>query len=354
MSIWQIWPIGETVVILAIFGFVLFRMWRTMKARAKNPPPQPATRAGRFKAGSLYVLRLVGLLVGSLLALTLFIMVERNMLLVIMDTAPVRSAVTVPANLGFDVEEVAFEGDDGLRMSGWYIPPQNGAVVILLHGYGGNRTSMIWHAGQLVHAGYGVLMYDERASGESEGAYRSYGWEDPRDVAGAIRFIEARPDKGRGRIGIAGCSTGADVSVVSAALYPELEAVWSDGSSMVRAKDLPAPNRLMIALMYPGQRIYEWMLAIKLGITPPAPLVDVVDGIAPRPIMFVGGGMERPLVGSEADAFTLRYAELAGPNAQAWVIPEATHCDGPRVRPEEYAAKMVAFFDEAFGIERDE
>jgi hypothetical protein len=80
--------------------------------------------------------------------------------------------------------------------------------------------------------------------------------------------------------------------------------------------------------------------------------VDVLDEIAPRPIMFVGGGTERPLIGSEADLFTLREAALAGPNAMAWIIPEATHCDGPRVRPEEYAARMIAFFDAAFGMER--
>jgi uncharacterized protein len=352
MSLWQIWPLVEAVGILSIFGFVLIRMWKAMKARAKNPPPRPATRTGRIKAGTMYVLRLVGLLVGSLLALILFIMIERNILLVITESAPSPSEVNVPDNLGFEVEDVTFESEDGLTIAGWYAPPQNGATIILLHGYGGNRTGMLWHARQLVPAGYGVLMYDERASGESEGTYRSYGWEDPRDVAGAIRFIEARQAEGQKGIGIAGCSTGADVSVVSASMNPELKAVWSDGSSMVRAQDLPVPKNLMTALMHPGQRVYEWMLALKLGITPPAPLVDVLDEIAPRPIMFVGGGTARPLIGSEADLFTLREAALAGLNAQAWIIPEATHCDGPRVRPEEYAMRMIAFFDAAFGIER--
>jgi len=68
-------------------------------------------------------------------------------------------------------------------MAGWFIPSRNYATIILLHGYGGSRTAMIWHAEQLVEAGYGVLMYDERASGKSEGTHRSYGWEDTRDLA---------------------------------------------------------------------------------------------------------------------------------------------------------------------------
>ena len=32
------------------------------------------------------------------------------------------------------------------------------------------------------------------------------------------------------------------------------------------------------------------------------------------------------------------------------IIEEAHHCDGPKLRPDEYAARMVAFFDAAFGL----
>jgi hypothetical protein len=35
-----------------------------------------------------------------------------------------------------------------------------------------------------------------------------------------------------------------------------------------------------------------------------------------------------------------------------WIISEAGHCGGHIVRPEEYAARLVAFFDTAFGIVR--
>jgi fermentation-respiration switch protein FrsA (DUF1100 family) len=351
VNVIRYWPLIEIFIILVVFGFALFRMWKLMKARAKNPPPRPATQSGRFKAGILYGLRLLGLLVGTLLAFTLFIMIERNIMLVIRDTEPVRATVNIPADLGLEVEEVTFVSTDGLTMAGWFVPPHNGAVIILLHGYGGNRTAMIWHAGQLVKAGYGVLLYDERASGESGGEHRSYGWEDTNDSAGALRYLASRPEAGK-QVGTLGCSTGADIALRSMVANPELGAAWADGSSMVRAQDLPAPKNLMIALMYPGQRIYDWMLTVRLGIVPPTPLTEDLDKIAPRPLMFVGGGMERPPIGSEAEMFTLREARLAGPNAQAWIIPEATHCDGPKMRPEEYAAKMIAFFDEAFGIER--
>jgi len=268
------------------------------------------------------------------------------MVTVYIETAPAPSKVEVPADLSFAVEEITFKSEDGLTIAGWHVPARNNATIILLHGYGGNRKQMLWHARQLITAGFGVLMYDERASGESEGAYRSYGWEDTRDVKAAIQFLLKRDDAGE-HIGIAGCSIGASIAVYSAALFPEIEAVWGDGNSSVRAQDLPAPKDPLRAAIIAGNYTLDWMYTVKLGIEAPAPITDVIDQITPRPLMLVGGGRRHPVFDSEADLYTLRYAGIAGDNAQAWVITEVTHCNGPAVRPDEYAKRLVDFFDEA-------
>jgi hypothetical protein len=67
--------------------------------------------------------------------------------------------------------------------------------------------------------------------------------------------------------------------------------------------------------------------------------------------MLVASGIPFPFVGSEGDHLKL-YAQYAGDNAALWVLPDAGHCGGPRVRPGEYAARMVEFFDTAFENER--
>ena len=349
MNILPFWPFIEAAVIVIVFGAAIVGVWKKAKASAQNPPPRPATFLGRIGAGFLYVLRLVGLFTGIFLAIALVVMIERNIYSVITETMPTPSDVNTPPDMEPLVEEVTFKSEDGLTIAGWYVPPKNGVTIILLHGYGGNRTGTLWYARQLIPAGYGVLMYDERASGESEGAYRSYGWEDPRDVWGAIRFIEARPDKGQGRIGIAGCSIGGQISLQGAAYHPEIEAVWADGASSVRAQDIPAFENPLVFLLAMGNYTLDWMYTLKLGIEAPPPMIEIIDDIAPRPIMLVGGGQRRSLLGSE-EILQSRYLEYAGANAQLWIIPEARHCDGPKLRPDEYAAKMIAFFDEAFGM----
>lgn len=352
MMLLKYWFELETIGIIGIFAFILLRIVRSVKRRKNNPAPLPQTLGGRIGFYLLYLLRIVGIGVAAFLAIALFVMIERNIYSVITETMPAPSEVSIPPDLSFEVDEVTFEGGDNLMMAGWKVPSQNGATIILLHGYGGNRTMMLWHAKQLVSAGYGVLMYDERASGESEGTRRSYGWEDPPDVQGAIHFIQTGSGRDGERVGIAGCSIGGQIALQSAARYPELEAVWADGASSVRARDLPAPKNPILALVVLGNYSLDWVYELKLDIDAPPPMIEIIDDIAPRPIMLIGGGQSQPLIGSEADYVLPRYAHYAGSNAQTWIIPEATHCDGPIQRPEEYAERMIEFFDTAFGITR--
>jgi pimeloyl-ACP methyl ester carboxylesterase len=352
MSLVPYWQVIDATVVIVILSLFLFGVLRSAKRRKANPRIAPKTFLGRIGFAFLYVLRVVGVGLAAFLAIAVGIMLERNIYSYLTETVPAPSEVTLPPDLPFDVEEVTFEGGDGFMMAGWKVPSQNGVTIILLHGYGGNRISMLWHAKRLVKAGYGVLLYDERASGESEGTRRSYGWEDPRDVEGAIRFIETESANATERIGIVGCSIGAQIALQSAAYYPKLGAVWADGPSTVRAQDMPASKNPIVMLVKVGNYSLDWIYGLGLEMDAPTPMVDIIGEIAPRPIMLVGGGVAQPLVGSEADMMIPRYAQFAGSNAQVWIIREAVHCDGPNYHPDEYASRMVEFFDTAFGITR--
>ena len=85
------------------------------------------------------------------------------------------------------------------------------------------------HARLLASHGYGVLLYNARGSGLSEGDPNGWGWDWQRDVVGAIDFLQARDGVEDDRIGGLGLSTGADVLIEVAAHDPELRAVVADG-----------------------------------------------------------------------------------------------------------------------------
>ncbi len=88
------------------------------------------------------------------------------------------------ADLGAAYEDVTLTTSDGLELEGWYVPSRNGAAVIVFPG----RKRSQHHARMLVEHGYGVLLFDRRGEGASEGAGNMFGWGGERDIFAAHRL----------------------------------------------------------------------------------------------------------------------------------------------------------------------
>jgi len=134
---------------------------------------------------------------------------------------------TVPAaNLGAAHEDVSFKTSDGLELRGWYVPSKNGAAVIAYPGRSGPRA----HTRMLVRHGYGVLLFDRRGEGESDGDSNLLGWGGDKDILAAIEFLQNRPDVDPDRIGGIGLSVGGELMLQAAAESDALAAVVSEGA----------------------------------------------------------------------------------------------------------------------------
>src|SRR5688572_3225542 len=162
--------------------------------------------------------------------LYIFYMVAYPAYLSDFQTRPAHSKVCceTPMDHGLSYENIEMKTGDGLILRGWYIPSRNDATVITLHGYGGNRLGTLTQAKILAKHGYGVLLYDQRASGESDGNVRSWGWLDVGDVSDAVTYLKTRTEINPEKIGIYGCSTGAEIALASTALEPGLKAVIAE------------------------------------------------------------------------------------------------------------------------------
>ena len=131
------------------------------------------------------------------------------------------------ADLGAPYEQVEFRTSDGLLLKGWYIRSQNGAAVISFPG----RASSQKRAKLLARHGYGVLLFDRRGEGESEGDPNLFGWQGERDVHAAVAFLQSRPDVDPERIGGIGLSVGGEMMIEAAAESTALKAIVSEGAS---------------------------------------------------------------------------------------------------------------------------
>jgi fermentation-respiration switch protein FrsA (DUF1100 family) len=257
----------------------------------------------------------------------------------IVQTHKFREPIGEPPSAAY--RPVTFAGSDGLRLSGWYVASRNRAAVILVHGGGGDRTGATRHAELLVRHGYGVLLYDSRGRGESEGSPVGFGWGWRNDVAGALAFLREQSDVDADRIGALGLSRGADVLIGVAAERRELAAVVADGATVssfadywnVRGLDEAAP--------------FYWttFLAVRVlsGTSPGEPLEELVADVSPTPLLLIATGGSLP---EELDVNRI-YAEAAREPVELWELPEVNHTAAIRERPREYERRVVGFFDQA-------
>jgi len=243
---------------------------------------------------------------------------------------------TVPAaDLGAPYEEVEFTTGDGLRLKGWYIRSRNGAAVISFPG----RASSQKRAKLLARHGYGVLLFDRRGEGQSEGDPNLFGWEGEQDVHAAVRFLQARPDVDPERIGGIGLSVGGEMMIAAAAESSALKAIVSEGASGRSVRDVVAN---------PGTK---WQEGIGTGLAtagtavfsndpPPTDLKSLVPRISGA-VFFVYGERGQP---TEEPANKAFYALAKAPR-QLWEVPGAGHIGGTEAQPLEYERRIVGFFD---------
>ncbi len=122
-------------------------------------------------------------------------------------------AAVPPAELGTAHEDVSFTTADGLELEGWYIPSRNRAAVIAFPGRKGPQR----HARVLAEHGYGVLLFDRRGEGESDGDPNVLGWAGKKDLLAAVEFLHRRNDVDADRIGGIGLSVGGEMLIEAAA-----------------------------------------------------------------------------------------------------------------------------------------
>ncbi|MDQ3778058.1 MAG: alpha/beta hydrolase [Actinomycetota bacterium] len=235
--------------------------------------------------------------------------------------------------------EVTFRASDGLRLSGWYVPSRNRAAVIVVHGGGGDRTGGVDHARLLARHGYGVLLYDSRGRGESEGSPNALGWEWPRDVAGAVEFLRDRPEIDPERLGGLGLSTGADVLIEFVAEGGDLKAVVSDGATGRSVEDQLNAEGFNEAVPY----FFTLISAVRVitSSSPDEPLKELVSDVSPTPLLLIAAG--RGVRGERA--FNRVYFEAARDPVELWDLPDVNHTAAIRERPQEYERRVVGLFE---------
>lgn len=109
------------------------------------------------------------------------------------------------------IEEVSIVSSKGAhQISADYMTydgNKNHDTVILVHGHGGDRTTMYPLAQMFLEEGYNVLTYDQRNSGDNTSEYTTFGYLESEDLQDCVAFVRTQVSRDK-KVGILGQSMG--------------------------------------------------------------------------------------------------------------------------------------------------
>jgi fermentation-respiration switch protein FrsA (DUF1100 family) len=254
--------------------------------------------------------------------------------------------VETPADHDLPFEDVTVTTTDGLKLVGWYVPSQNGAAVMALHGFKSDRQSLLLEAELLHRNGYGVLLTTTRGHDLSEGELITWGRDEMDDLDAWYHYLLSRDDVDPDKIGIIGESFGALLSIKYGAENEEIKAVVAHGAfssledsveiGIVHYTDLPVFPFAPLIVFWAERRAD--MDASEVDAT------VWIKEISPRGVLILHGGRDDYVAPDSGQ----HLFDAAGEPKELWFEPEAVHTgfDDPNVVPaEEYEKRLVGFFD---------
>ncbi len=258
-----------------------------------------------------------------------------------------------PADYNIPFEDVTFTSRDGVTLRGYWMAPREpsgDAAIIICPGREGSLDSDLGYAVPLWTAGYGVLIFDWRAHGRSDGRTISLGLRERADLRAAVDWLAER---GITRIGALGLSMGAATAVGTAAEDQRIAAVVAD-SSFAEARTVILGGIRERYLRNRFARPLAWLVLQGIGwqaggsISGADPL-RAVGRISPRPLLLIHGARDLYV---PMDSIRRLYRAAGAPKA-LWVVPEAGHREAAALRPQEYWARVLAFFAEWLPLARE-
>jgi dipeptidyl aminopeptidase/acylaminoacyl peptidase len=252
---------------------------------------------------------------------------------------PPRVSVGAPVGLS-GVTRASFVTDDGIVIRGWYVPSRNRAVVILGHGWGGQRSKLLPEARLLAAHDYGVLAFDWRGHGESGGDGTTWGMDEQCDLAAAVNFLTGRPEVDATRIGALGFSMGGMIILKMAETDPRLRAVVVEGTFTSLEDEVRHDHGRWGWWSGTVAALTLRLAGVQLDRARP---IDSLCRISPRPLLIIDGTADRDLPREIAK----RMYDAACQPKELWMIEGATHTTYHERGGAALDRRLVRFFGDA-------
>ena len=249
-----------------------------------------------------------------------------------------------PDQFGLPYENVSFKTQDQVQLKGWFItaPEFSDKTIILMHGWGMNRSDILKNTYFLRDLGFNLFYFDFRALGESGGKTSSIGYLELKDIVAAINFLKDTRPQFCEKIGLYGLSMGGMVAICEAAHNPDIACVVAEASyySFRRVVSRWAWVHRRVPY-FPVMPMVLHYIRKQLGINPErySPKYNIPK-ISPRPVFLIHGRYDNLVPAAQAK---LLY-KCAGEPKEIWLVPGAKHNKCAEVGGFEYKQRLADFY----------
>jgi len=257
---------------------------------------------------------------------------------------PKITSTQTPKDFGWEFEKVILTTEDGLELKGWLVPSATGSIeqtVILLHGYPADKGNLLGWA-EFLHDEFGLLFFDFRYFGESEGSFTSLGDRERLDVLSAIAFLKSRDVRS---IGLMGFSFGGAVALLTLEKTADVDAVVTDSAfanldliGKVYWGDIP----FLGFFERPLTALTKFFARLMLQVHPEEVIPEKKVRGTTLPMLLIHSREDALITVEHAER--LKEALQDNPQAEIWIIEKGIHGALPQNIKDSYEQKVLIFF----------
>ena len=261
------------------------------------------------------------LLLGGLfyLGLLLYLYLNQGNMIHLPDL-PTRQLGATPQQIGLRYETVTLTAEDGVRLTGWFVPvEQPRATLLFCHGNAGNISHRLDSLALFHDLGLAVFIFDYRGYGESEGKPSETGLY--RDAEAAWRYLTATRKIPAGEVLLFGRSLGGAVAAYLAeqhqAMGLVLESTFTSVPEMAVQLYPWLPARALTRYQYDtGNRLSKIEIPVLIIHSPEDEIIPYAEGQAlyararqPKRFLQIHGGHNSGMLESR-DSYRIGWDEF--------------------------------------------
>ena len=246
-----------------------------------------------------------------------------------------------PGDVGLPCEPVQLTGAHGLPLEAWWVRRAGArGTVLMFHGHGGSKASLLPAARAFRELGLDTLLVDFHGSGGSGGAETSVGYHEATDVAAALTWAK----QAKGPVVLYGVSMGADAILRAMHLGDAQPAALVLECPFDRLVNTVGNRfRMMGVPAFPCAQLLVFWGSVQQGINGFALCPDTYAQSVRCPTLLLAGGEDRRVGVAATEKI---FANLSCPK-RLHVFPGLGHESYLAARPEEWQTLVGDFLQTA-------